>query len=220
MEITDKTLLNIAGVEVFKEIDYMVWDLETTGFVAPECKILEIGCLLVKGTAVERKHWVLNNRVEIPAVITEITGITKEIIEAQGRDPQECLEEFLPLFNKCKKHITHNGIKFDIPFLVETANQLFSYTQDQKMTLTNLLRSTAYDTAVKFKADKLNLVPEWRESNIQFADRVMNIRAFGVKYNLGVCVEELGIKLDLKAHRAMADVEMTHEVYKKISNIC
>lgn len=200
-----------------KEIDCIIWDLETTGFNAPECKILEIGCLIVRGTAVESKHWVLNNQVEIPAVITEITGITKEIIEAEGRDPKVCLEEFLPLFEKCKVNVTHNGVRFDIPFLVETVNQIFSYTQEQKMAITNLIRSTAFDTAVKFKAEKLNMVPQWRESYIQFADRVMNTRAFGVKYSLGLCVQELGIVSNEKAHRAMADVAMTYEVYKILS---
>lgn len=215
----DQMKLPVTPLVFENEIDYIVWDLETTGFVAPECKILEIGCLIVRGDQVESKHWVLDNKVEIPAVITEITGITKEIIEAEGRDPVECLKEFLPLFEKCKRNITHNGIRFDIPFLVETVNQLFSYTQDQKMAITNLIRSTAYDTAVNFKASKLDIVPEWRETYLKFADRVMNYQIKGLRYSLALAVAEYGINLGEKAHRAMADVRMTHEVYKKLNNL-
>lgn len=200
-----------------KDIDLIVWDLETTGFVAPEAKILEIGCFVVRGEEVERKHWVLNNNVEIPEKITEITGITQAIIDAEGRDPKECLQEFLPLFKRCKKNVTHNGVRFDIPFLIETSAHVLGFQPNEKMAVTNLIRSTAFDTAVHFKAKKLNMEPFFRESFVQFADRVMSVRAFGIKYSLGLCVEELQIKKDLVQHRAMADVELTHEVYKLIA---
>lgn len=134
-------------------IDCIVWDLETTGFVPPEAKILEIGCFIVRGNEVEHKHWVFQNNCEIPEKITEITGITKEIIDAEGTDPVKNLNEFLPLFKKAKKNITHNGMKFDIPFLVGYAKHILNWRDEQEMAVTNLIRSTAYDTAVRFKAD-------------------------------------------------------------------
>ena len=56
--------------ETEQDIDLIIWDLETSGFVAPECKILEIGCFVVTGDQVEQKHWVLNNGIEIPEQIT------------------------------------------------------------------------------------------------------------------------------------------------------
>lgn len=201
-----------------KTIDLLVWDLETTGFVAPEAKILEIGCFIVRGGEVERKQWVLNNNIEIPEKIVEITGITKEIIEAEGRDPKECLQEFLPLFKECKQNVTHNGIRFDIPFLTDFAADLLGFQPHEKSATLQLLRSTAFDTAVYFKAKKLDMAPYFREHFWQFADRVMAVKAYGVKYTLGLCVEELGIKHELVQHRAMADVELTHEIYKVISS--
>lgn len=195
---------------------YIVFDIETTGFVAPACSILEIGCFIVRGKEIERKHWVLDNKIEIPERIIEITGITPEIIEKEGRDPKECLEEFLPLFKNCTKNITHNGIRFDIPFLTNYAASVLGWDDEQKENVVSLLRLTAYDTAVEVKAKKLDMSMMDDEHFINFADRVMSVRARGVKFNLGLCVEELGIKLDLVQHRAMADVELTHEVYKKI----
>lgn len=200
-----------------KDIDVLIWDLETTGFVAPESKILEIGAFIVKGDTVEKKHWVLNNNCEIPEKITEITGITKEIIEAEGRDPVECLNEFLPYFKRCKKNVTHNGIKFDIPFLVEYASDLLGWTEQQKESVFKLIRQNAFDTAVHFKANKIGEKQNESESFVEFADRVMGTKAYGVKFSLGLCCDELNIdRTNIVQHRALADVYLTHEIYKLI----
>jgi DNA polymerase III epsilon subunit-like protein len=196
----------------------IVWDLETTGFVAPAAKILEIGCYIVRGDEVEKKHWVLNNDVEIPERITEITGIDQAIIDAEGRDPKECLDEFLPLFKNCEANITHNGVKFDINFLVNYAADVLDWDTNQKESVRQLIKLTAYDTAVYFKAKKLDMSQMDREHFINFADRVMEVRAYGVKFNLGLCCEEVGIPLDVEQHRAMADVELTHRIYKHINS--
>lgn len=197
-------------------IDYIVWDLETTGFVAPECKILEIGAYIVRGDLIEERHWVLQNNVEIPEKITEITGITKEIIDAEGKDPKECIEEFLGILLLAKKHITHNGFNFDIPFLVNTAADLFGYTDEKKRELTDELRAFAYDTAVYFKSKKLGMA-QWEEEHYcVFADRVMRTRAY-VKFNLGLSCDESGVSREgIAQHRALADVYLTHCLYKKI----
>ena len=80
-----------------------------------------------------------------------------------------------------------------------------------------LCRSTAFDTAVHFKADKLGTKMADSETFLRFADRVMSQRVYGLKFNLGLCIEESGIKIDVVQHRAMADVELTHALYKKIS---
>ena len=200
-----------------KDIDLIVWDLETTGSVAPECKILEIGCFIVRGDLIEEKHWVLKNDVFIPAKITELTGITQEIIDAEGRDPKECLMEFMPLFKRCKKNVTHNGLRFDIVFLTDFASHVLGFTPEQKAEVKKLIRSTAFDTAVHFKASKVGMKQLENEPHHIFGDRVMSVRAF-VKYNLGLCCDESGIdRSKVTQHRAMADVFLTHEIYKIIN---
>ena len=140
---------------------YLVWDLETSGLEKESCKILEIGCATVHdGQIVERKSWVLNHGIEIPANITEITGITNELIAAEGKDPKQAMTEFLDILlsNQEGAHLTHNGIRFDI---------------------------------------------EW------FAK--------GVKYNVAICCEELGVdRTGITQHRALGDCELTHEIYKKL----
>src|SRR5215213_7501743 len=147
-----------------KDIDILVWDLETSGFTAPKDKILEIGAFAIIGDKVEEYRWVLDNKIMIPPQITEINGMTNEIIDAEGRDPKECLAEFLPLFKRAKINVTHNGIKFDIPFLVDYSADVMGYTLDQKVAIRALLRNTSFDTAVHFKAKKLGYSPRADES--------------------------------------------------------
>ena len=215
-----KTTKDITGLPITnREIDMVIWDLETTGFVAPECKILEIGAFIVRGDTMERKHWVLNNiGHEIPEKIIEITGITQEIIDKEGRDPKECLEEFLPYLRIAKQNITHNGIRFDIPFLVNYASDVLEYNNQQSAELKEALEDMAFDTAVIVKAEKLGLKRREEESFLRFANRIMEIRAFGVKYNLGLCCEEYKIDLTgITLHRALGDVAMTCELYKHLT---
>lgn len=200
-------------------IDLIVFDLETSGFVAPESKIIEIGAyIFYEGKSVPvGKQWVLNNGIEIPEKITEITGITQEIIEAEGKDPTQCLEEFMPLLINAKKNVTHNGIRFDIPFLIAYATDLIPHTPEEIAELTQTLRSRAYDTAVHCKAVKLGMCPDTGEDYLSFADRVMKKFAKGVHYNLALSCEERKIDTsNVEFHRAFADVAMTYELYKVI----
>lgn len=219
-DLIERGVIEEEVAEVPKDdIDYIVWDIETTGFVPPEAVITELGCFIVRGFEVEQRHWVFQNNVEIPEKITELTGITKEIIDAEGTDPKQNLLEFLPLFKKAKKNITHNGVRFDIPFLIGYAKHVLGWSAQEEMAVTNLIRSTAFDTAVDFKAEKLGHEQEPRESYAQFADRVMNERVAGLKFNLGlVCDEKKIDRSNVVQHRALADVYLTHEVYKKTAH--
>lgn len=197
----------------------IVWDLETTGFVAPEAKILEIGAFIIRDDQIEQKHWVFKNEgIEIPEEITKITGIDQAIIDAEGRDPKECLNEFLPLLKESARNITHNGIRFDIPFLINTVVDILKISMEETIEMTEFLRSNAFDTAVHFKASKLRMKPGRRETFAEFADRVMAVRAFGLKYNLGACCDDMKVdRANVVQHRALGDVSLTYEIYKILS---
>lgn len=199
---------------------YIAWDLETSGLDFCRDRILEIGAAkVVDGVIVERKNWVLQNNIEIPAEITAITGITKELIDTEGRDPKQCMDEFIGyIMPGLKPHLTHNGIRFDIPFLAEQASQILELKFADFELLKNELYRMAIDSAVLAKARKLTGTERnWNESFKTWADRVMEIRAYGVKYNVGICCEEFGIdKSKVAQHRALGDVELTNEIYKKL----
>lgn len=196
---------------------YIVWDLETSGLDPVKDKILEIGMFMVAdGEVTATKRWVLNHGIKIPEHITAINGMNEEIMIAEGRDPATCLKEFLSFVNNSKANLTHNGIKFDIGFLVESYNALLVPTIEEVEKLRSHLQDTAIDTAVIFKADLHGFKRQWNETFHQFAKRVMEAILRG-KYNLGVCCDELKIdRSTVTQHRALGDVQLTNEVFKAL----
>lgn len=95
--------------------DYVCVDLETTGLSAKECKIIEIGAVKVRsGEVVEEFSTFVNPRMKISSRITEITGITNDMVEGAPYD-KEAMESFM---NFCKDDVLlgHN-IRFDYSFL-------------------------------------------------------------------------------------------------------
>lgn len=198
----------------------VVWDLETSGLDPKTSQILEIGAMVVdfkyEDPIRSRHQWVLNHGIKVPEEIVKITGITDEIIAKEGRDPKECLEEFLKIIGQAEWHLTHNGIRFDIPFLAESVQRILGKPLID-LAPEVLKESSMIDTAVMYKARKMKLVQNESETFKQFADRVMNIRVFGLKYNVGACCDDLGIdRTNVKQHRALADIELTFEIYKKL----
>ena len=189
--------------------DYIVWDLETTGLQPGIDKILEIGCIVVQNLEIVEKHsWLLDNDVQISERITEITSIDNKLIREEGIPVADALLNFRNVFSRYPgyKHITHNGIRFDIPFLSAFTG-----------VTTQAFKDLALDTAVVCKAKKLGLSQRDDETFWEFGNRVMNIWAKGIKYNVKLMCEELEIDMtNIQLHRALGDVLMTNEIYKKV----
>ena len=60
---------------------YVAVDLETTGLYPGRDRILEIGAVKVRdGMEVETFHTLVDPRMEIPENITDLTGITGEMV--------------------------------------------------------------------------------------------------------------------------------------------
>lgn len=198
---------------------YIVWDLETDGFDGRTNNILEIGAVEVQnGEIVKTHNWILNHGVPVPGYITEVNGITDEIIRAEGRDPKECIGEFVSLFRPGMAHLTHNGIRFDIPFLYGAMDKLLrDWKVGSHIEFREMLEANALDTAAFVKAGKLGMARKWNETFHAFATRVLGIIAKGVKYNVALCCQEMDIDMaGITLHRAGADCQMTHEIYKKL----
>jgi DNA polymerase III epsilon subunit-like protein len=207
----------------------VVWDLETTGFVEnPDARIIEIGAQVIGDGEVKETHkWILNHGIDIPEEITKITGISKEDIDREGVDPFVAMQEFMDVLKSTHFNLTHNGFRFDIPFLEKEYKAIGESRFDTilegiPMTFSaarfrEYLEFSGVDTAVMYKAKKLGLTQREDESFKQFADRVMSIKAWGVKYNVGICCDELGIdRTNITQHRANADVYLTREIFKKM----
>ena len=142
--------------------------------------------------------------------------MTKEIIENEGMDPKTALEEFLAFVRSSKANLTHNGINFDINFLVQQVKKYLGWKEDRISALEEHLYRTAIDTAVFFKANILEEKRRWNEDFYSFAIRIMDTIAYG-KYNLGVCCDQLDIdRSKITQHRALGDVELTNMIFSKL----
>lgn len=96
--------------------EYVVVDLETTGLDPYNgCEIIEIGITEIKDNQIVRNYSrLIKPNKTIPHFITEITGITNEMVENE-----EGIETVLPRFRKFLSNrvmIAHNA-KFDLKFL-------------------------------------------------------------------------------------------------------
>ena len=109
--------------------EYVVFDIETTGFNPRTCKIIEIGAVkIVNGEIVDRFSEFVNPQVPIPYRITELTSIKDEMVENAPT-----IEEILPRFMEfCKGTVlvAHNA-GFDTGFIKYNCKKLgldYDYT--------------------------------------------------------------------------------------------
>jgi len=104
------------------EDEFIVFDLETTGLNAANCKIIEIGAVRISGGKVLEKYDVfVDPECDIPAEITELTSITNEMVKGQ-RKIDEILPEFLEFVGD-RLMIAHNA-DFDMGFVRVAAKNL------------------------------------------------------------------------------------------------
>ncbi|MBQ3160169.1 MAG: PHP domain-containing protein, partial [Clostridia bacterium] len=97
------------------EGEYVAFDIETTGLKAEQNDIIEIGAVrLIDGQVVERFDTFIDDGVVIPKKITELTGITKDMLI--GAPPsREALKRFRDFCGSACL-VAHNA-KFDIGFI-------------------------------------------------------------------------------------------------------
>ncbi len=109
--------------------DYVAFDLETTGLNVENDYIIEIGALkVVNGKVVGRFMEFLKPPVSISPIITNITGITNEMV-SEARDTQSIIRDFVD-FCGDDVLVGHN-IMFDYKFMKKYANQ-FGFAFEKK----------------------------------------------------------------------------------------
>lgn len=101
--------------------NYVAFDLETTGLNVESDYIIEIGALkVVEGKVRERFMEFLRPEQPISPMITNITGITNEMV-AKARDTESIIRDFVA-FCGDDVLVGHN-IMFDYKFVKKYANQ-------------------------------------------------------------------------------------------------
>ena len=101
--------------------DYVVFDLETTGFSPIHDAIIEIGAVKVsKGKISDHYSVFVNPQRPIPLRITELTSIDDSMV-ADAKSIEEILPEFLSFCEGCSL-VAHNA-EFDVSFIEENAKR-------------------------------------------------------------------------------------------------
>lgn len=108
--------------ENLEEVEYCIFDIETTGLSSFYDHIIEFGAVIYKdGVVIETKQFFVQSPIRIPYKITSITNITDDMVE-KGLPLQEAMDEILLLF-KNRVLVAHNAT-FDVDFINETLKRL------------------------------------------------------------------------------------------------
>ena len=120
-----ETAVNSRGQSL--EGDYVVFDLETTGFSPVENRIIEIGAVKVSGGKItDRFSEFVNPRVPIPLRIENLTSISDAMV-ADAEPIEKILPRFLKFSEGCVL-VAHNSA-FDVSFIEENCERL-GYAHD------------------------------------------------------------------------------------------
>ena len=190
-------------------VSYAVFDLETTGLDANTSQIIEIGwCVVRNQLAGKPRALLVTCEGGVPPEIRRLTGISNEMLAADGQELGVALTSFLDETDGLPL-VGHNVLRFDMLF-VEPACR--------KAGKAPPARNRYRDTAALYRASRLGMSPRPRQDHWSFAaeDRP----APGLRFALHVCCAELGISLDnVVRHRAEGDVQITQQLYAQLMEI-
>ena len=97
--------------------DYIVFDLETTGFAPPKAEIIEIGAIrMVGGKVDDCFHSYVKPRGYLPRHITALTGITADMIDDAPRVDM-VIPAFLTFIEKHPLTLVAHNAPFDCRFM-------------------------------------------------------------------------------------------------------
>ncbi len=115
----------LKGKSVLNDLsDYVVIDLETTGFNVNDCSIIELAAVRVRNNQiVDTYDTFVNPEERIPRAVTELTGITNDMVSS-APTIEACLPEFLDFIGK-DILLGHNIASFDTSILYDNAMELF-----------------------------------------------------------------------------------------------
>lgn len=136
--VDNGTPMVINGEDGSLDGEFVVFDLETTGFSSKNDKIIEIGAVKIKdGEIIDRFSEFVNPEKMIPAKIIELTGITDDMVK-----DSKTIDVVLPKFMEFVGNSTmvaHNA-PFDISFIKKNLKDLGEGFNNQVMDTVPLAR--------------------------------------------------------------------------------
>ncbi len=202
---------------------YAVVDLEMTGYDYREDAIIEIAVgVSLPGQSFVTDRVLIKIDRPLPSKIVELTGITDRDLAVGGIDINDALGWFaertsdLPL-------VGHSILQADRPYLLEAAHQhKRAAEQGAYPTLhidaaNDLPAERFIDTAGLYKGYKLGEYQRLGESHQEYVQRVLDLRAHGIRIGLTAACEDLGISTSrVRVHRAMGDVVQNQKLFEKL----
>ena len=193
---------------------YICFDIETSGLSFDNDHVIEIGYIFVKDSVPLSSNSTL---IKMPygkyisKTITRITGISNYDLDTLGIPVDKALDWFKKIVDNDYPLVGHNIFRFDQPFLKNTASR-YQHPLKDLLTINRLV-----DTAAIYKGQKMGLPQQENEAHIAYASRVLDQRVKGLKYNLKVACDDYQVETrDVRAHRAAADVLITHRLYEAL----
>jgi DNA polymerase-3 subunit epsilon len=102
---------------------FVVFDLETTGLDPYKHEIIEIGALKVNKNSIHHESFqsLIKPQKKIPQRVTDINGITNEMVVTEGRELADVLPEFMEFIGN--HHLIAYNADFDMSFIHAAAAQ-------------------------------------------------------------------------------------------------
>jgi DNA polymerase III epsilon subunit-like protein len=193
-------------------VKYCVIDLETNGADFYNDRITEIACVFVEdGEILQRYTDLIDSGQHINEEIARYTGITTDMLRVEGVDLRDAMRRTKQIVDNAELIVGHNVIMFDRRFLIEEGLRSGIFDSNS-WPLTKFVDTAALFKAYKLGSRKLTNEPHWK-----FAQRVLNRRVYGLKYNLKFACEDFGISLKgVEFHRALADAFMTYKLFEEL----
>ncbi|MBR2735642.1 MAG: PolC-type DNA polymerase III [Clostridia bacterium] len=142
--------------------EYICFDLETTGLNANTDRIIEIGAVRVKGSKILDEFCTfVDPKTDIPERITEITGITSDMIKGAPNE-ESAIRKFMEFCGDKPVLIAHNA-NFDVSFIKATCKRLnidFQFTYADSVPMSRALIMSAKNHKLDTIA-KILKIPEF-----------------------------------------------------------
>lgn len=147
-------------IKQIKEMDFVVFDLETTGGNHQNDKIIEIGLVKIqKLKIVDKKSFLIDPEMKIPDFIQKLTHIKQKDV-ANAPKIEDVIEEILEFMGNATL-VAHNT-SFDVPFFNSVLRRLKIDELENPSICTNLM--TKY------------LIPNLQSSNLNYMSKIFNIK--------------------------------------------